>query len=498
MRTLLLLVPLAAVAYFVWQSTKSRIFLLGIPFLQFFRQSVFFESLRPFWIPGRLSTVAITMLWLVAVWAVSTGRLLPSRRRSGQERIPPFGPRPLPEELLLVLLAVVLTLSVLATAYRHADLSSAVGEASGVAFMLLGYLLVRGIVCHSERTEVLRFLQAIVVVNTVAAALFIVHQGLHIQIYSAGEYFQTVFQGQVITRTFVFMSPLLIFALALSFAKRRWTPWTYLIIGVNLVAVWVSYTRTMLAMAALVAAISILARLLKRGQEMLALRRAVAVAAVVLAVAVTLVAVLPTESNYFVTRIQHAMEGGGVTSQGSLALRNARLARTVEMVADDDIVLGRGFVTPAQDPQYRTMTEWSWDSAWIAIIYRMGLAGVVVFGALLVAYSARAFWLFLRPDPWAEEYGLLWFTFLVATSVGSFIGWGFMDQTRYPMNLWFLAFLAAGALLPQVAVERVPGADAPSPSAGAGRSVPPKTLPVASTSTSTGAAPHERGGPQIG
>ena len=106
--------------------------------------------------------------------------------------------------------------------------------------------------------------------------------------------------------------------------------WTYLIIGVNLLAVWVSYTRTMLAMAAVVAAISILVRLLKGGQEMLALRRALAVGAVVVAVGVALVTLLPTESNYFVGRIQNVMEGGGVGSSDSLARRNARLASTVE------------------------------------------------------------------------------------------------------------------------------------------------------------------------
>lgn len=480
MRMLLLLVPLAAVAYFVWQSARSRIFLLGIPFLQFFRQSVLFESLRPFWIPGRLSTVTITMLWLIAVWALCTGALLPSRWRSGDRRVPPFGPKMLPEELLLVALAALMVLSVLATAYRHSDLSSAVLEAAGVAFMLLGYLLVRGIVCHSERAEVMRFLQAIVVVNTVAAALFVVHQGLHIQIYSGEEYYETVFQGQTITRTFAFMSPLLIFALAMAFAKRHWTVWTYVIIGVNLAAVWVSYTRTMLAMAAVVAAISILARLLKGGQEMLAIRRVLAIATVVVAMAVVLVTMLPRESNYFVSRIQGAMEAD-VTSTGSLAVRNARLARTVEIMAEEDIVLGRGFVTAEQDAQYQMMTQWSWDSAWVAIIYRMGLAGAVLFGALLAAYAVRAIRLFLRPDPWAEEYGLIWFAFLVATAIGSFIGWGFMDQTRYPMNLWFLAFLAAGVVLPQAAGERTL-----------------ESAAVPSTQGSTGLVPREQGGRETG
>ena len=489
---LLLLVPLAAVAYFVWQSARSRIFLLGIPFLQFFRESVFFEDLRPFWIPGAPQHGgghdALAHRWC---WAVCTGWLLPRRRTPGKERVPPFGPRPLPEELLLIAVAAVLAVSVLATAVRHADLSSAIGEASGLGFMLLGYLLVRGIVSHSERAEVMRFLSAIVAVSTVAAGLFVVHQGLHIRIYSAEEYFQTVFQGQVITRTFVFLSPLLIFGLSFAFAMRRWTVWTYLIIGVNLVAVWISYTRTMLAVAAVVAAISILVRLLKSGQEMLAIRRVLSVAAVVVAVAVALVTLLPTESNFFVSRIQNAMEGGGIGRSDNLAVRNERLASTVEMMAAEDIVLGRGFVTAAQDPQYSMMTQWSWDSAWIAIVYRTGLAGAAAFAALLVAYTARAFWLFFRPDPWSEEYGLLWLTFLVATGIGSFIGWGFMDQTRYPMNL----------LVPGVPRRRCPVAGARPASSAPGTETSPATVEAEPASLSlvrpTGASRLEQGGSGI-
>jgi hypothetical protein len=470
MSSLMLLFPLAALAYFLWRATKSRIFLLGIPFLQFFRQSVFFEDVRVFWIPGRLSTVTITMLWLILVWALCTDRLLPSRRQVAGERVQPFGPRPLPEELLLVVVAVVAAASMLVTAARNIDLTSALGEASGVVFMLLGYLFVRGIVSHSDRDELMRFVQAIVVVNTVAAALFVIHQGLHIPVYGAAEYYETVFQGQVITRTFVFMSPLLFFALAYAFAKRRWTVWTYLIIAVNLVAIWVSYTRTMLAMAAVIAAISVLARLLKRGQEMLALRRALAVGAVVVAMGVALVTLLPTESNYFVGRIQRMLEGGGVARTESFVDRSVRLATTVDMVAAQDFLLGFGFETAEQDPLYETVRQWSWDSAWITILYRMGFAGAVAFGAVLLAYAARAFWLFIRRDPWSEEYGLMWFTFIVATAISSFIGWAFMDQSRYPMNLWFLAFLAAGVLLPRVTAQHAADAKAAAGSAaGAAR-----------------------------
>jgi hypothetical protein len=453
MSAALLLFPLAAVAYFVWQATKSRIFLLGIPFLMIFRQSVFFEDVRVFWVPGRFSTVTMTMLWLIAVWAICAGVLLPGWRRSKQERQPLFGPRPLPEELVLVALAAVVAVGVLLTSLRHGDLTATLGEASGLVYMVVGYVLVRSIACHSTRAEVMRFIDAIVVVNTVAAALFVVHQGLHVRIYSSSELFQTVFQGQVITRSFSFMTPFLFLAIAVSFAKRRWTLLTYLIIAVNLAAVWVSYTRTMLAQAAAAAIIVVVARFFMAGQGGLALRRFVAIGVVVVSLAVIAVTVLPTESNFFVSRIQHALAGDSITSAGNLEVRNARLARTYELVARDDAVLGRGFLSPAQDPFYQTMVEWGWDSAWIAVLNRTGLLGAGVFAALFAAYAVRAVWLMRRDDAWSQDYGLLWFIYLVVMAIGSFIGWGFMDTTRYPMNLWFFAFVAAGALLPQVVAQ---------------------------------------------
>ena len=73
-----------------------------------------------------------------------------------------------------------------------------------------------------------------------------------------------------------------------------------------------------------------------------------------------------------------------------------------------------------------------------------------------------------------------------------------MDQTRYPMNLWFLAFLAAGAVLPQVMGERALESDAGPASVAASLSVPRTALPVPSTAKATGAVQHEHGGRETG
>lgn len=451
MRTALLIIPALAVLYFVWQARTSRIFLLGIPFLMFFRQSLFFDQMRPFWTPGRFSDNTLAMLWLIAVWALCTGVLLPRRSRELDRRTGPFGPRLLPEEVVLIAIGAVTALGIVLTSLSQEDPLSALGEGSGLLYMLLGYALVRGIVCHSSRSEIMRFLDAIVTINTIAAALFIVHQGLHIEVYGGQEYFTTVFQGQTITRTFSFMSPLLIFGLAVALTKRTWNWWTYGVVIINLVAIWISYTRTMVVMAALVAAIAVGVRLFVRGQGAIAVRRAVATVVVVLCVAVVVVTFLPTETNYFVSRIQKAMTAPSVTTAGSLGTRSSNWGKAYDIVSQDSIVLGSGFVSAAQDPLQLRIVQFSWDSAWVAVIYRLGLVGLVLFVVLFAVYSARALLLLMRGDPWEQDYGLLWFAYLVAFTIGSFIGWGFMDATRYPMNLWFLAFISGGVLLGRLA-----------------------------------------------
>ncbi|HET6495298.1 MAG TPA: hypothetical protein VFH61_08050, partial [Thermoleophilia bacterium] len=74
----------------------------------------------------------------------------------------------------------------------------------------------------------------------------------------------------------------------------------------------------------------------------------------------------------------------------------------------------------------------------------------------------------------------------------------FMDQTRYPMNLWFLAFLAAGVLLPQVAGHAVPATETAPSLGAAGEPERRAALPAASVPDASGAVRRERGGEGIG
>ena len=76
-----LALPTVLLLYFVVKATHTRIFLLGIPFLMFISRAVFFEKMKPFWMPSRLAPVDLVMIWLLIVWVVYRDVLLPPHER---------------------------------------------------------------------------------------------------------------------------------------------------------------------------------------------------------------------------------------------------------------------------------------------------------------------------------------------------------------------------------------------------------------------------------
>ena len=436
-----LTLPLAAAAFFIWKARTSRIYLLGIPFLMFMGSSIFFEKARMFWAPGRLGPLLLTFLWLVVVWALSTDLLL--RGGSRQSRRMPFGPRMLPEELLLVAIGGLVILSAIVTGLTHGDPWSPFSEALGMSYLLGGYVLLRGIVSQSPGEEVLRFLEALVVLNTVCAALFILHQGLGLPIYTGVEYYTESFQGVTITRTFTFLPQLLYLALAIAFAKTRWTAGTYVVAGVTLTCIWLSYTRTMLLMAVIVATTILAIRIVKRRQAGLAVRRLVSASIMIVVLGVATFIFLPAQTDYFLQRITRATSG--VAVDPSVESRMSKLRQTYTSVAATSIAFGRGFVSEAQDPEVAPMKRYSSDGVWVIILFRLGLAGVFLFVALFAAFGMRSVGLALHGSGASETLGLVFTAYLAALFAAGFISWTFLEPSRYTLGLWPFAFVAAEA-----------------------------------------------------
>src|SRR6185312_252777 len=64
------ILPYLLVLFFLYKANKQPLFLLGIPFLMFMSNSIFFENAKPFQIPGSLYDQLI-FIWLIILWLLS-------------------------------------------------------------------------------------------------------------------------------------------------------------------------------------------------------------------------------------------------------------------------------------------------------------------------------------------------------------------------------------------------------------------------------------------
>ena len=453
--------PALLLLYFVGRSTRQRIFLLGVLFLMFQNQAVFFDKIKLFWVPSRLTPADLMMVWLVIVWAFFFDLFLPTRLRADQKpRI--FGPAVASaEEVVLLGLAALAALELVLTVLRFGALSPALTEAKAFIYLFVGYFLLRGMLCRAGRKDTIDLLTSLVVVNTIAAGLFFLHQGLHLPIYAGViEYAKIAFMGQQLTRSFYFMPQLFALSLAFCFAKPRWGVFWAAVAMVNLAAVWVSYTRVLLVVVVAEFVVVLGVRLLKAHQAGRAVGRIVTIVALLVVLGAVAFTALPTQSRYFVSRITSTQQAGGITTDADLQSRFRKLGRVYAAIGSESHILGQGYAAAGQEATAGDISWMSADVVWVPVLYRLGLLGV----AALVLLYGLALWRALRLSRGGsgdEEFlALVILGTLVGQLLGGMTSWTILDPYRYPMGLWLFALLAAEV------IRRRAGGDVAEPAPG--------------------------------
>ena len=443
-----LAIAVVLLAYFLWKARHKRIFLLGLPFLMYMGESVFFDKAKIFWMPQRLGQSTAIMVWLVVVWVVSMDLLLPQGEQRKARRLlgPPLR---LPEELLLAVLAAVALVGLVSGVFRYGNLPSVLWAASGWFYLFIGYLMVRGMVAMADPGDVIDFLDTLVVINAAAAVLYIANQVLHLPLYEGSASGVLVYHGMTIVRAFAYYPQLLLLTIAMLFARPRWNWMSPLILAVNLVAIWVSYTRSWILIAALVLGVVLFVRLMKARQMHLAVRRLGSIVLLVVVAGAAVFLVLPTESSYFLNRLSATQGPGGLATESSFAARKSFIVATYDHVARVDSLLGVGFPPPGTESFSGSVARWSADTLWVPVVYYLGLVGAVLFLAVFVAYMARALLTALRFSGEVEYLGLVWLGVVAGTTVGTLVSWSVVNPDRFPLGLWPFAFLAALPLVPR-------------------------------------------------
>ncbi len=453
MNTIRLVLPTVLLLYFLWRSLRQRVFLLGLPFLMNMYYSVFFDRLKPFWLPGRFEPADHMMLWLVATWIVYFDLVLPRRRRAVRERRR-LGPRlSAPEEIVLVAVAAYSLVKIGTTAVQYMDLGTAISQARIPLYMFAGYCLLRGILCHASRKETIDFLTAIVIVNTVAAGLYVLHQGLHLYIYAGVlEYQYIVVGGEVLTRSFYFMPQYLLLAVGFCVARRKWSLLWVGVFAVTLAAIWLSYTRALIIAAIIEIALILAIRLLTRGDLWRTIKRGVQIAVILTLFVGAVFILLPTQSGYLMSRLTEATAQDSALEDTSMGYRALWWRTTSEWLGDENRLLGVGFPSSAQDARATDTGRMAADIMWVPVLWSLGLLGVAGMAALFAAFLWRAASLSLTSAGDAALLSTVFFGWIVAVVLLSLREWVIYDPWHTPLALSFFALLTAEACRRRVEV----------------------------------------------
>jgi hypothetical protein len=436
-----LLLPTVLGVYCIWQALRRPIFLLGIPFLQVMEASVFFRNVKPFWIPGRLGSNYLLLLWLALAWVWSAYRSTDREPNAGRQAIRHAG-RLLPEEHLLLALAVLVLAKLLWSDGRHAGAPMLLEQFAPWGLLLAGYWLIRGIVRRASSEDTAALLLFVAVATGIGSALFILHQGLRVPIYHGSEYRAFEFEGQALSRTFWFMPPFLLFSLGFALARRSWSAGTVVLTVLTMVAVVVSYTRSLVVAAAAAVGAVLGLRLLKERRPGLLARRLSILGAVLAITVATLLVALPGPTSYFLNRLATLTNASMVIEDPNALSRQSDLLAVGDVVYDRYALIGAPF--GAVDDTTEKATEYP-DSTWVGVLYWTGYLGAAVVAAMFALFTLRAVRLFLGSRGTAEMLGAAYAASMLAILVTTFTDWTFLHESRYAMGLWLFAFIAGEA-----------------------------------------------------
>jgi hypothetical protein len=402
--------------------------------------SVFFEQIKLFWIPGRFTPPGNILEWLFIVWVLYIW-VLNRVKCYGLTWRDLFGP-PLvfPEEIILIGLVGLWIFNFILSLYNVIDFIGVFRNGIQLGCMYVGYLLMRGIINNAANKDIDNFLHIIVLINAIAGILYILNQGLHLPVY-VGSQNEQVLMGLVISRTFLWMPRFYYLSIAYVFSRSKWSISDFGIFVITILSAFFSYTRSIFIVFGLLMALTIILRIDKDNLIGSISRAAfVFLSGAIIYWAIT--RIFPTEVLYFSDRFQGLNIYSFYSGSNNFTMRLDFFRRTYEIVRQQNILTGLGMATQSTYSAIYNFEKWSADMTWIAVLFRYGLIGIFLFAMLFFMLGIRTLReLFLAATRRENEYWLMFFLLIVGTFGESFISWTIFDMRNYSLALWFLVFI---------------------------------------------------------
>ena len=434
LRTLL---PYLLLGIFLVKGFRKPIYFLGVSFLMYMSESIFFETVKIFQVPGRILPV-LKMIWMIIFWLLPfifqlyIGRgIKRSRQIAGTL------------DYLIIVLVFTTIVGLAVTLMTYPVTTGLIMEFFVLFSLFVGYFIIRDW-SFSCKPEVLKgFLLSLVMVNTLSAVFYILHQGAGLGIYDIEEYIEEIFGGERITRSFWFMPQFLFFSIAYLLVFRADRPLIYTVmLIINLGAVFITYSRSTLIVSLFLIVFYFIILGFKENRIGYIIKNIVLYMVIAVIGLIAVIKIFPTNAQYFQDRFRELTEERSPYQINSLEYRIERTAGVVESIDAGKIIFGMGPVTEDQEPSVPAMKSITSDMVWTGVAYRWGLIGVVAFILLYVYAFLKSYKIFVKSTGLISLMALMFMIILISQFLEGITSWTFLSGHGYATGLWYFAMVA--------------------------------------------------------
>lgn len=432
-----MILPYSLLGIFLVKGFRKPIYFLGVSFLMYMSESIFFENVKIFQVPGRILPV-LKMIWMIIFWLLPfifqlyIGRgIKRSRQIAGTL------------DYLIIVLVFTTIVGLSVTLMTYPVTTGLIMEFFVLLSLFVGYFIIRDW-SFSCKPEVLKgFLLSLVMVNTLSAVFYILHQGAGLGIYDIEEYIEEIFGGERITRSFWFMPQFLFFSIAYLLVFRADRPLIYTVmLIINLGAVFITYSRSTLIVSLFLIVFYFIILGFKENRIGYIIKNIVLYMVIAAIGLIAVIKIFPTNAQYFQDRFRELTEERSPYQINSLEYRIERTAGVVESIDAGKIIFGMGPVTEDQEPSVPAMKSITSDMVWTGVAYRWGLIGFVVFILLYVYAFLKSYKIFVKSTGLISLMALMFMIILVSQFLEGITSWTFLSGHGYATGLWYFAMVA--------------------------------------------------------
>lgn len=433
------LLPYLLVLFFLYKANKQPLFLLAIPFLMFMSNSIFFENAKPFQIPGNIY-YQLGFIWLIFLWLLSKtfdkDEFATSLRSKKLNII----------DYCIIILIIISIIGLVRTIITYYPIITGIMDEFWIEVSLfISYFIIKNWISSNKPEVVISFLYSLVIVNSLACLLFILHQGFHFNIYIAEEYMSESFQGQEITRSFWFMPQFFFFSIAfLLVFKKKSSFFSGVLLFLNLLAIVITYTISFVIIAILIVIIYFILSGLKSRKLPEAFKNLIIYAILALAGVFIMVKLLPANIAFFMSRIsEHTDSQYTIKEPNDMDVRFTNTGIVISQINSDQKLLGMGPITKIQASKVDQMQANTADIVWSGVIFRWGFLGLTLLILIYIFATFYAYNFFIRCDGIISDLALILLLYIISQFVESFISWTFLSGHGIAIGLWYFALLSS-------------------------------------------------------